>query len=140
MRFDPPRPKNQDDRILPLIDVVLMLLIFFMLSGKLSVTDPVKADPPQSASELKAEQREFIIILGADGRLALNGEVVAEDALKAAVQAGLASEQPAQVWLKADGQANSVKVIEVMDMLKEAGVERLKLLTLPADGAATVDG
>ena len=43
-----------------------------------------------------------------------------------------------QVWLKADSGAESVQIIAVMESLRDAGVEHLKLLTLPAafDGAA----
>jgi biopolymer transport protein ExbD len=134
MRFDPPRPQNQDERILPLIDVVLMLLIFFMLAGKLAASDPIKTDPPISASEAKAERRELVVIIGADGRLAVNGTVVEDDAFKSVFGKVLEGKPSPQVWLKADGKTDSVKVIELMDVLREAGVERLKLLTLP--GAA----
>ena len=50
MRFEPPRPRNDEERILPLVNVVLLLLIFFMLAGRLAASDPFEIAPPRSAS------------------------------------------------------------------------------------------
>ena len=51
MRFEPPRPRNEDERILPLINVVFLLLIFFMLAGRLSASDPFQVEPPRSSAD-----------------------------------------------------------------------------------------
>lgn len=137
MRFQPPRPKSDDERILPLINVVFLLLIFFMLAGKLSATDPIEISPPHSGSEGAVEARELVIAMGADGQLAFDGTLIEDDALEAAVAGRLTGAPPPQVWLKADSGADSIQVIAVMEILREAGVERLKLLTIPAeDGGA----
>ncbi len=137
MRFQPPRPKSDDERILPLINVVFLLLIFFMLAGKLAATDPIEVDPPRSMSEGAVEARELVIVMAADGRLAFDGLVIDEAALRAAVAERLKGETPLRVWLKADSMAESMDAIAIMEILREAGVERLKLLTVPAgqDGA-----
>ncbi len=137
MRFDPPRPKNDDERILPLINVVFLLLIFFMLTGQLSAIDPIEVTPPISASGGVVEARELLVMLGADGQLALDDAVIDEEALKTALEERMEAAPSTQVWLKADGAADSADVIALMEMLREAGVERLKLLTVPAatDGA-----
>ena len=138
MRFQPPRPKNDDERILPLINVVFLLLIFFMLAGKLAAIDPIQVDPPRSESEGPINQRELVIVVGEDGKLALDGALIEKADLQAAAAEKLAGETPpSQVWLKADGRAESLRVIAVMEILREAGVERLKLLTIPSDAAET---
>jgi biopolymer transport protein ExbD len=131
MRFQPPRPKNDEERILPLINVVFLLLIFFMLAGRLAASDPFRIEPPRSTSEGLVEPQETLVLLGADGRLALDGEMLDEAALKAAVAARMASEAPPRVRLKADGHAEATRVVAVMELLRTAGVERLKLLTVP---------
>ena len=74
MRFRPPRPKSDDERILPLINVVFLLLIFFMLTGKLAATDPVEATPPRSASEGRIDARELVIVIAANGDIAFDGK------------------------------------------------------------------
>ena len=131
MRLQPPRPKSDDERILPLINVVFLLLIFFMLAGQLSATDPLEIDPPQSVSEAAVEARELVIVLGSKGELAFDGALIERATLEAAVAERLSGNPAAQVWLKADSGAESLEVIEVMEILSAAGVARLKLLTVP---------
>ena len=126
------RPKNEDDRILPLINVVFLLLIFFMLAGRLAATDPFQIDPPVSASEGLVAVEDLLVQVGVDGRLALNGEELSEEAMTAAVAARLAEGTPAPVRLKADGTVEASRVVAIMELLRSAGVESVQLLTLPA--------
>ncbi len=131
MRFEPPRPRNDEERILPLINVVFLLLIFFMLAGRLAASDPFEIAPPRSASEGPVATQDLLVLVGADGRLALDGEVLDEAALEAAVAERLSKDGDARVRLKADGRAEATDVVAVMELLRGAGVERLKLLTVP---------
>ena len=134
MRFAPSRPRNDEERVLPLINVVFLLLIFFMLAGKLSTFDPFKVAPPRSLSQGQAEMQDAVVLVAADGRLALDGVIMAESALKAALAERMAGADAPRVRLKADGRAEAAGVVAVMELLREAGVERLKLLTLPEGG------
>lgn len=132
MRFEAPRPRNDEERILPLINVVFLLLIFFMLAGRIAATDPFEVTPPSSTSETPAGSKDILVVMGADGRLALDGETVRREALQASVAERLTERNPARVRFKADSRAEAAEVVAVMEILREAGVERLKLLTVPA--------
>ena len=134
MRFQPPRPRNDEERVLPLINVVFLLLIFFMLAGKLSASDPFQVQPPRSLSESPPAPQDSLVLVGADGRLALDGVVMEGPALKATLAERLAGADEVRVRLKADGRAEAARVVAVMELLREAGVERLKLLTVPEGG------
>lgn len=136
MRFDRTRPRRaEEERVLPLINVVFLLLIFFMLAGKLSASDPFEVAPARSASEGLVETPDMLVLVGAGGQLALDGDILDQAALKAAIAERLAdasgSAAPARVRLKADGGAEATRVVAVMEALREAGVERLNLLTVP---------
>lgn len=133
MQFQPPRPRNEDERILPLINIVFLLLIFFMLAGRFSATDPFRITPPQSVSEGPAATQDLVVQMAADGRLAVNGGLLDETALKAQVAQRLAGAEGLQVRLKADGGASALQVVAVMELLREAGVERLQLLTVGSE-------
>lgn len=126
------RPRNEDDKILPLINVVFLLLIFFMLAGKLAATDPFRIDPPTSARAGQVVIEDLLVQVGADGRLALNGEEMAEAALAAAVSERVGEGTPGTVRLKADGTVEATRVVAIMELLRGAGIESLQLLTLPA--------
>lgn len=131
MHFQPPRPRNQEERILPLINVVFLLLIFFMLAGRLAASDPFEIAPPTSQSEGPAAQQELLVQVGADGRLALDNREMEADALKAAVAERMETAEGAGVRLKAHSRAAATEVVEVMELLREAGVRKLQLLTVP---------
>jgi biopolymer transport protein ExbD len=132
MRFAPPRPRRDEERILPLINVVFLLLIFFMVAGRFTLSDPWHIEPPRSASEGIAQARELVVMVGADGRLALDGVEMDDAGLEDALRARLADTDPSLVRLKADGRVEATRVVGVMELLRDAGASRLRLLTLPA--------
>jgi biopolymer transport protein ExbD len=131
MRFESARPRNDEERILPLINVVFLLLIFFMLAGRLAANDPFEVSPPLSSSAGLVEAQDLLVLVGADGRLALDGKVLDAATLKAAVSERLRVAADTPVWLKADGHAEATQVVMVMEVLRQAGVARLRLLTVP---------
>lgn len=127
----PPRPRSEDDRILPLINVVFLLLIFFMIAGQMSATDAFRVEPAESRSEGRPDSEDALVLVGADGRLALDGRELDADALENALRQRLADNEELRVRLKADGRAEAVDVVAVTERLRDAGVERLQLLTVP---------
>ncbi len=129
MRFEPPRPPNQDERILPLINVVFLLLIFFMLAGQLAATDVFTIEPPQSLSEGKGDPGQLVVLVAADGRLAVAGEAIDAAQLLPRLQAALAEDAQVRVYIKADAEASSVEVVKVMEVLRQAGAQRVHLIT-----------
>ena len=131
MFFQPPPPKNDEQRVLPLINVVFLLLIFFMLAGKFMAADPFEILPPQSASEGLTEPQQVIVAVGADGQLGLDGVVMEEPAVRDAISRHLSDDPDVRIQLRADGRAEATRVVGVMELLRESGVERLELLTVP---------
>jgi biopolymer transport protein ExbD len=125
------RERNSDEGIIPLINVVFLLLIFFMLAGKLSQIDPFEVTPPDSASESLPDGSTLTVLVGADGRIAFDGKPVKLEEL-AALLAGRDGQDGAVLRLKADQQAEADRVIEVMESLRAAGIEKLSLLTTRA--------
>ncbi len=129
MHFPERRPRNDEERVLPLINVVFLLLIFFMLAGRLTGSDVFPVSPPQSASEGAPGPREMLVLVGEDGRVAINGDIVVEEQLLSRLAAEVAAEGELRVQLKGDARVAATRVVEVMEQLREAGVERLRLLT-----------
>ena len=127
------RPKSDEERILPLINIVFLLLVVFMLAGQLTASDPFRVEPPLSSTEGQPKEQDTTILVGTDGRLALDGTVTEADALIQAIEARVARGDIGEVRLKADGQADAAQVVAVMELLRMAGVESLHLLA--ASGA-----
>ncbi|WP_193367135.1 ExbD/TolR family protein [Pelagibius marinus] len=135
MRFRrPTRKADSEERVLPLINVVFLLLIFFMLAGRLSEAEVFKVTPPVSAGAGGAGPaggggaQRVRLPRAAHGRLALNGEAVDPAALKSELAARYGSTARLPVTLKADAAAEALDVIAVMERLRAAGVGELELL------------
>jgi biopolymer transport protein ExbD len=120
--------RDGEEGVIPLINIVFLLLIFFMLAGTLSATDLFEVAPPESASEEAVGEPEMVVLMAADGRLALDGQDVDEAGLRQRVAAKLAADPDMRVRLKADGATEAERVITVMEMLRAAGVTELTLL------------
>ena len=127
------RTTSDDDRILPLINVVFLLLIFFMLAGQLAATDPFAIEPPKSVSEGPNSPRDMVILVSVDGRFALDGIEMTEDTVIAAAGQRLKDSQgkDAALRLKVDGGKAASDIVFLMRRLRKAGFRKLKLLTVP---------
>ncbi len=130
MRFQSRRPRNDDERILPLINVVFLLLIFFMLAGQFSAADPFRIVPPQSQGQGSVAVEELVVQIADEGGAALDGVILDDAGLKATVAERIAGREDMNIRLKADGAAPALRVVAVMELLREAGVEKLQLLTV----------
>ena len=133
MHFESSRSKNDEERVLPLINVVFLLLIFIMLGGRLADSDPFRIDPPRSRSDAAAPQREMTVLIGAKGRLALDGQMVERAKFRSEIARRVSRDGISRVLVRADGQAEAIRVISVMEVLREFGITSLKLLTLPEE-------
>tara|TARA_B100000513_G_scaffold148416_1_gene69079 strand:+ start:765 stop:1178 length:414 start_codon:yes stop_codon:yes gene_type:complete len=124
------RTTSDDDRILPLINVVFLLLIFFMLAGHLAATDPFNVEPPTSLSETEPEKSPHVVLIGGDGQLAYDGKVLEQEALVQALTAEVDG-GAVDFQLKADGGAAAVRMVEIMELMRQAGVKKVRVLTVP---------
>ena len=133
MRLPQPRRRQAGEPVIPLINIVFLLLIFFMLAGTFTAPEPFAVDPPEARSGDAADDDEGVVLLGVDGALAFEGEeLVGLDELESAVARRLEAEPELRLRLKADGDAASHRLLDVMDRLRDAGTERLLLLMAEA--------
>jgi biopolymer transport protein ExbD len=131
MKLPVTRPRrNSEDNLIPLINIIFLLLIFFMLTGKLTSSDVFKIAPPASISEAAAAEEAVTVLVTADGQLAVNQQIVVIEELTAAVATLLKQHGPDPiVRLKADAGLPSARLLMVLNALRAAGVSKLTLLT-----------
>lgn len=121
--------KNSDEHILPLINVVFLLLIFFMIAGRLTTSDPFKIDPSSSLSSTQEESEIAVIHMGTQGELAFQNEPMDQGTLKDKVRGYLMDHPDHILRLKVDGTYAAGAVLKLMTDLREVGVEKLSLVT-----------
>ncbi len=128
MNFKPPEPLKAEVNITQLIDVVLLLLIFFMISTSFVVQPGLKIQLPEAeASEADGEPGKNIL-LTEDGEIYFEkGRVVMEDLPELFEE----SDAKELLIIKADKTVPHGVVVEVMDYAKGAGFQRLAIATTP---------
>lgn len=128
----PPPRRDQEVALIPLINVVFLLLIFFMIVGTIAPTDALPIDPPVSRQGHAAEPDPVQLLINADGRIALNGEVIPADQLAMALAESLKSAETPEtllnLTLKADGALVMAQLRALLRQLRALGVERVRLL------------
>lgn len=116
----------------PLIDVVFLLLIFFMVATTFVEREKeMGVDLPQAETGDRVEEREEIVInLFEDGRIVLDGHEVDRDELLEALSRAARQNRETPVTIRGDERATHGRVIDVMDVCRLAGLENLGLMTL----------
>lgn len=129
MHFPERRQDQTEERILPLINVVFLLLIFFMIAGTLTQTEPLEVSPPVSHSEGEHDADLLIILMAADGRFALNNQLIEKPKLLSELAKKIAKQKQLQVNLKVDGKLPANQLVKFTQELNQQGLTKLKLVT-----------
>ncbi len=116
--------------IAPLIDIVFLLLVFFMLTSTFMVPEAIELELPESGSATVIEVTPIIVALNASGQLALNGEMMQLEALRAAIEPLIRQDTDAAITLKSDAQTEVQQLLKVMDEIRAAGGENVALATM----------
>ena len=114
--------------IIPMIDIIFFLLVFFMISTMTMVQqNTFKVGLPQASSaQLDMNQHANITVM-ADGNIAFNKESLDKEQLIRRMQIELQRNPDLQVILNGDKDVNYGFVIETFDALKQAGVKKLSI-------------
>jgi biopolymer transport protein ExbD len=115
----------------PLVDTVLNLLIFFMLSSSFAFQPGIRVRLPEAASREEEPKQDLVLILTRDHRLYLNDDPLQLAELGARLQERLRDRGDGVVIIKADKEVLHGQVVEVMDIAKSAGAVRIAIATEP---------
>jgi biopolymer transport protein ExbD len=118
----------------PLIDVVLLLLIFFMLTTSFVEQPGMKLDLPETQSSTGEKPEGLEIAVLADGTINLNGVAVLLDELPAKLEEKLGQSPDKSLLLRADKEVPHGTVVQIMDIAKLKGLEKLIIGTKQVKG------
>src|SRR3989338_11168520 len=119
--------KNKKDQpslidIAPLIDVVFLLLIFFIVSSTFISAPGIKIDLPEATSKEIVHQKEDVtIVMRFNNEIILNQKLVTMDELKVGLEETAKKDSKALVIIQADAGVSHGKVVQVMDLARAAG-------------------
>jgi biopolymer transport protein ExbD len=117
--------------VTPLVDVTLVLLIVFMVTAKIIVSQGMPMDLPKAASGEEV-QNVFSVELSADGKTRVDSMGVAgDDAISELAKQAKAKNKEIRAVIRADKKVEHGRVIRVLDLLKQAGVAKIAFAVAP---------
>lgn len=136
MKFPRKAREPVDINLAPLIDVVFILLLFFVVTTTFTRETQLKVDLPEAVTGTPVEERfsqPLEILVGQDGRYAVNGKPLASSDLNALMGAMIeasAGQKDIPVTLSADGKAPHQAVVTAMDAASKLGFVQLRITTV----------
>jgi biopolymer transport protein ExbD len=112
-----------------LIDIVFLLLIYFLLTTNFLAEEGIRVQLPQAVSAVSQEDRELVVTVSPEGDVYLGARLLNLDELRDIVKQRLEADPETAVVLKADRTLMLDRVVQVMDTIKAAGAARLRLAT-----------
>ncbi len=112
--------------VTPLVDITLVLLIIFMVTTKIVMNSSVPLDLPKAATGTSDVQVVFSIVMSADGQTVVDGKHLANDDAILPLAKDAAVQHPdLRAVIKADAAVTHGRVIHVLDLLKQAHVNKI---------------
>ena len=119
----------------PLVDVVFLMLIFFMVSTSFTVSNSLKLELPTSKSTAQDKQTDEVLIsIDEKGQIYVQEEAVEDGALRRRVLNISKGDPNMRVVLRADANSRHKRVVYVMDTVRALGMGKLAIATIPAGG------
>jgi biopolymer transport protein ExbD len=115
--------------LIPLIDVSILILIFFMLSGSIEKFEIVPVDPPVAQSGKLMDEGHVVIVLGRHDELLLDDDMVDIVEMQQRLIDGLKTNPNKVITIKADATAPANRVIDIMDAVKQSGGKNISIVT-----------
>jgi biopolymer transport protein ExbD len=132
MRVRRKEPAKARIEIIPMIDVIFFLLVFFMLSTlSMTINRGLPVNLPKAASSQRDLRESFNITVTREGDIFLNKEPITLQEIGQRVQAGVEKDPEMLAVIRADDQAFHGAVVDVMDKVRLAGVSRLAIAVKP---------
>jgi len=123
-----------DINVTPFVDVMLVLLIIFMVTAPM-MTHGVKVDTPQTThGQMDVDAKSLMISIDASGQVFINDAQLKASEIREKLPIILDVKQVREVYIKADKSLPYGVVMHVMAQIRDAGIEKIGMVTEPASG------
>lgn len=117
--------------MLPMINVVLLLLTFFLVAGSIEKFEVLHVDLPIAKNGKMLNDGQVVVVLGPQREILINDEFVAPSVFLSTMQEQLHSDTNKIISLRADQHLPATFMIYIMNQIKAAGGTNISLITTP---------
>jgi len=141
MNLRPRRSEDPEINLISLIDILLVLVLFFLLSTTFSVDGRLRIRLPQASSvpQQRTGNEPLIVTVTSSGSYLVNGRELVNssaDTLRAAILKIAGERRDLNTSIRADGRATHQSVVTAMDILGQLGFAQLNIVTTKDAGTA----
>jgi len=133
MNLSPQKQEEPDVNLTPMIDVVFLLLLFFMVSTSFIRESSLKVDLPEASGQAMAEQEDaFDIVINDKGQFSINNINIGKTnkvQLTAMLKRTVGDIKDPHIIISADANADYQYIVTAMDVAQQLGYSRLTLAT-----------
>ena len=115
----------------PLVDVVFLLLIFFLLTSTYIVPQAIELSLPSSTTATSIREKPVVVVIGPDRELLLDGAPLAIDEVESRLRELFAHRTERSVSIEADASVPVQDLVTIADSIRSAGGRSLALATRP---------
>jgi biopolymer transport protein ExbD len=120
--------------IIPMIDTIFFLLVFFMISTlSMAQYSGLPVNLPKAASGQQAPSESAAVTISTDGKVAIDKEDVAREQIRNILRDRLAKNPELIVLINADEHVEHGVVVEIMDAARQAGVAKMAIAVKPKE-------
>ncbi|MGY0217017.1 ExbD/TolR family protein [Endozoicomonadaceae bacterium StTr2] len=113
----------------PLIDIVFILLIFFILSASFQTRQSIEVERPQAQSNSQSSGASLVVTLERNGQISIDGQKLELAVLTLRAQQKMAGAAISTAIVQADKKVDSGRLIAVIDKLRLAGIDHVAVAT-----------
>lgn len=120
--------------IIPMIDTIFFLLVFFMISTlSMARYNGLPVNLPKAATGQPPPSESAAVVVGPDGKISIDKLEVGRDQIREALQKRLEKNPELLVLINADEHVEHGIVVEIMDAARQAGVAKMAIAVKPKD-------
>lgn len=135
MKFRELRRVQAQPGLTPMIDIIFLLLLFFILSSSFVLQQGINVNLPRTVTVERPVRKDVILVISRDRRVFLNNRELPFEALWGRLIEEMKDQREGVLVIRADRDVPHGFVVRVMDVARQAGALRIAIATAPAQPA-----
>ena len=110
-----------------MVNIIFMLLFFFVVAGTVQQADPLSIDIPNAKSDSAVDGSHALVLLGRGGKLSFEGMPITEDQLPKSLKASLLRNRDLMITIRVDEHLPARSLTKLIGIIQNAGGENIAL-------------
>lgn len=124
------RQPDRQDRLIPLINIVFLLLAFMLIAGTMRAADTLAVEPPETTTAGAVDRQSLMLYLDSSGNLALGKDRVDVDEAISRVKTQLARDPDGELHIMADRSVTAARILPLLRKCADSEIMSVRLIAV----------